>query len=83
MLSEHGSFGIIALLILLLAPLISKMNGRKNIYFFPFIIFWILTIAHSSMRIAAPAFIYGLSLLNINYGKKENTVHRKQIGTEG
>lgn len=80
MLSEHGTFGIIALLVLLFAPLLSKINGRKNIYFYPFIIFWILTIAHSSMRIAAPAFIYGLSLLNIDYGKKENPVRREQIG---
>lgn len=79
MFSEHGTFGIMALLILVFAPVITKFSGRKNIYFYPFILFWILTIAHSSMRIAAPAFIYGLSLLNINYGKQENTVHRKQI----
>lgn len=79
MFSEHGLLGILALGILLLAPLLSKFNGRKNIYFLPFIIFWILTIAHSSMRIAAPAFIYGLSLLNIDYGKKETPVHREQI----
>jgi hypothetical protein len=79
MFSEHGLMGIFALLILIFTPLISKVNGRKNIYFFPFIIFWALTIAHSSMRIAAPAFIYGLSLLNIDYGKKETPVHREQI----
>jgi len=79
MLSEHGLLGILALLILLFAPLVTKLNGRKNIYFYPFIIFWLLTIAHSSMRIAAPAFIYGLSLLNIDYGKKETPVHREQI----
>ena len=29
------------------------------------------------MRIAAPAFIYGLSLLNVQYEK--NPIHRKQI----
>ncbi len=78
MLSEHGVFGIFALLVLIFAPLISKMNGRKNIYFYPFLIFWGLTIAHSSMRIAAPAFIYALCLLNIDYApKKETALHRK------
>lgn len=78
MLSEHGLFGIFALLVLIFAPIITKMNGRKNIYFYPFLIFWGLTIAHSSMRIAAPAFIYALCLLNIDYApKKKSTLHRK------
>lgn len=78
MLSEHGLFGIFALLVLVFAPIITKMNGRKNIYFYPFLIFWGLTIAHSSMRIAAPAFIYALCLLNIDYApKKDPTLLRK------
>lgn len=78
MLSEHGVFGIFALLVLVFAPLFSKMNGAKNIYFYPFLIFWGLTIAHSSMRIAAPAFIYALCLLNIDYApKKKSAIHRK------
>ena len=78
MLSEHGLFGILALLVLLFAPLFTKMSGRKNIYFYPFLIFWGLTIAHSSMRIAAPAFIYALCLLNIDYApKKDPALHRK------
>lgn len=78
MLSEHGLFGIFALLVLIFAPIITKMNGRKNIYFYPFLIFWGLTIAHSSMRIAAPAFIYALCLLNLDYApKKEPALHRK------
>lgn len=78
MLSEHGVFGIFALLILIFAPIITKMNGRRNIYFWPFLIFWALTISHSSMRIAAPAFIYALSLLNIDYApKKKLALHRK------
>lgn len=78
MLSEHGLFGIFALLVLIFSPLITKMKGRKNIYFYPFLIFWGLTIAHSSMRIAAPAFIYALCLLNIDYApKKKTAIHRK------
>lgn len=74
---EHGIFGVVAFLILLLAPLFFRYKNRNNIYFYSFYLFWFLTINHSSMRIAAPAFIYGLSLLNIQYGKP--TIHRKQI----
>ncbi len=78
MLSEHGMFGIIALLVLLVAPMVTKLNGRKNIYFYPFLIFWFLTIVTTSMRIAAPAFIYALCLLNIDYApKKKPALHRK------
>ncbi|MGB3342495.1 MAG: O-antigen ligase family protein [Aequorivita sp.] len=73
MLSEHGMFGIFALLLLVFAPIITKMQGRKNIFFWPFLIFWGLTIAHSSMRIAAPAVIYALALLNIDYAPKKKT----------
>src|SRR5690606_32057930 len=34
--SEHGAFGMLALLTLILAPIITKMQGRKNIYFWSF-----------------------------------------------
>ncbi|MCB0538251.1 MAG: O-antigen ligase family protein [Bacteroidetes bacterium] len=78
MLSEHGSLGIIALLILFFTPLSSKFQGRKNIFFYPFILFWLITILHSSMRIAAPAFVYGLALLNIQYvSRKKDSLYRK------
>lgn len=78
MLSEHGMFGIFALLVLVLAPIYTKITGRRNIYFWPFLVFWALTIAHSSMRIAAPAVIYALCLLNIDYAPpKKAVVHRK------
>lgn len=78
MLSEHGMFGIFALLLLVFAPIFTKMNGRKNIFFWPFLIFWGLTVAHSSMRIAAPAVIYAFALLNIDYApEKKTALHRK------
>lgn len=69
MLSEHGVFGIFALLILFLTPIINNPFGVKNIFFYPFLFFWMLTISHSAMRIAAPAFIYGLGLLNLKNEK--------------
>ncbi|PHS62085.1 MAG: hypothetical protein COB12_11200 [Flavobacterium sp.] len=76
MLSEHGLFGILALLILLIAPIANNPLGIKNIYFYPFLLFWFLTINHSAMRIAAPAVIYGLGLINITREKK-TVIHRK------
>jgi len=72
MFSEHGSLGIIALTILVVTPWISVLQGRRNLFFVPFLLFWLLTIGHSSMRIAAPALIYGLALLNIDYAKEKS-----------
>ena len=65
LLAEHGMFGIFILVILLLTPLILFINNYQNIYFFSFYIFWLLTINHAAMRLAAPAFVYALTLLNI------------------
>ena len=79
-LAEHGLFGVFAFLILLLTPLIYRMKNRSNIFFFSFYFFWLLTINHSAMRIAAPGFIYALCLLNITYEK--HPVHRKPIITK-
>ena len=79
MLSEHGILGVIALIILLLTPVIFRLRDRSNLYLFSFLAFWFLTINHSSMRIAAPAFIYGLSVLSISNEKKEEDtlIHRE------
>lgn len=77
MLAEHGALGVIALIILFTMPLFRFFSGNKNIFFFSFFLFWFLTVNHSAMRIAAPAFIYGLSLLTIT--SEKNTLHRKQI----
>lgn len=75
-LGEHGMLGIIAFLIIFFVPLFYRIRNRKNIFFYSFFLFWFLTVNHSSMRIAAPAFIYGLSLLNISYEKP--VIYRKQ-----
>ncbi|MCG2419895.1 O-antigen ligase family protein [Aequorivita sp. F47161] len=78
LLSEHGLFGILALLILLITPLAFGLQHRSNIYLYAFLCFWFFTINHSAMRIAAPAFIYALSLLKIDYASKKKTaLHRK------
>ncbi|MFY0714778.1 O-antigen ligase family protein [Seonamhaeicola sp. NFXS20] len=67
--AEHGLFGVFAFLILLITPLVIRLNNKSNIFFYSFYAFWLLTINHSAMRIAAPAFVYGLCLLNITYKK--------------
>ena len=73
--AEHGLLGVFAFLILLITPLVYRIKNKSNLFFYSFYIFWLLTINHSAMRIAAPAFIYGLCLLNIKY--EEAPVHRK------
>lgn len=75
--AEHGLFGVFAFLILLLVPLIFRIRNRTNIYFYAFYVFWLLTVNHSAMRIAAPAFVYALCLINIDY--KINPSKRKNI----
>ncbi|WP_158844227.1 O-antigen ligase family protein [Algibacter sp. L1A34] len=80
-IAEHGLFGVLAFLILLLAPLFFRMGNRSNVLFYSFYLFWLLTINHSAMRIAAPAFIYALSLLQVV--NEKDPVHRKQIIGKG
>ncbi len=65
MLAEHGLFGIVGLLILFFRPLILYFNKKENIFLLSFFIFWLLTINHAAMRLAAPAFIYSLSLIKV------------------
>lgn len=76
-LGEHGLMGIIMLGILIFAPLVFRSRNSRNYYFYAFLCFWFATINHSSMRIAAPGFIYALALLNII--NEKTTVHRKSI----
>lgn len=75
-LAEHGSLGILALLILFFTPLVLYLENKFNMFLLCFVAFWFLTINHAAMRTAAPAFVYSLSLLNIQLGllqkKKED-----------
>jgi len=68
MLAEHGSLGILGLLILFFTPLFLYFENKFNMYLLCFFCFWFFTINHAAMRTAAPAFIYSLSLLNVNIG---------------
>jgi hypothetical protein len=73
-IGEHGAFGIFALLILFSMPLFIFFRNTYNIYIISFVVFWLLTINHAAMRLAAPAFIYALSLLDV-YVPPTKTVH--------
>ncbi len=78
LLAEHGMFGIFALLILIFTPFFNYINNQHNIFVIGFVIFWALTINHAAMRLAAPAFVYALSLLKVTMND-ENTLYREQI----
>lgn len=68
MLAEHGTLGIVALLILFFTPLVLYLENKFNMFLLCFVAFWFLTINHAAMRTAAPAFVYSLSLLNVQLG---------------
>jgi hypothetical protein len=68
MLAEHGTLGIFGLLILLFTPLVLYLENSFNMYLLCFLAFWFLTINHAAMRTALPAFVYSLSLLNVQLG---------------
>jgi len=67
LLEEQGILGFIALLILLFKPLVNIYFGTmyQRSFLISFYVFWFLTINHSAMRLAFPAFVYGLSLIKI------------------
>jgi len=69
MLAEHGSLGILGLMILFFTPLFLFLENKFNMFLLCFLFFWFLTINHAAMRTAAPAFVYSLSLLNVSFGE--------------
>ncbi|URM37318.1 O-antigen ligase family protein [Flavobacterium anhuiense] len=73
LLAEHGLFGILAFLVLLITAFVVYINNRQHLYFFSFFFFWLLTINHAAMRTAAPAFVYALCLLSVQIKIPEET----------
>ncbi|MBA4277613.1 O-antigen ligase family protein [Flavobacterium sp.] len=71
MMAEHGTLGIVGLLILFFTPLILYLENKFNMFLLCFLAFWFFTINHAAMRTAAPAFVYSLSLLNVYFEKRE------------
>lgn len=77
MIGEHGSLGIIGLLILIFTPLVLYVDNKSHIFLLSFFLFWFLTLNHTSMRVALPAFIYALTLLKVQINEKP-IIPRKQ-----
>ena len=67
LLEEHGVFGLIILIGLIIIPLFNIWfsNNYQRGFLLAFYLIWFLTINHSAMRIALPGFIYALSLIII------------------
>ncbi len=80
-IAEHGLLGVVAFFTLLFVPLFFRFGNRSNVMFYSFYLFWLLTINHSAMRIAAPAFIYALSLLQVVNEKP--LIYRKSVISKG
>jgi hypothetical protein len=78
MLAEHGSLGILALLILFFTPLVLYLENKFNMFLLCFVVFWLLTINHAAMRTAAPAFVYSLSLLNVQLGSTRRVKNEEE-----
>lgn len=76
LLAEHGALGIVAFLILLGVPFFWFFKNKEHVLLLPFFLFWALTINHAAMRLAAPAFIYALSLLKVTINE-ETSLHRE------
>jgi hypothetical protein len=77
MLAEHGSLGILGLMILFFTPLFFYLSNKQNIFLLCFITFWFLTINHAAMRTSSPSFIYALSMLKIKIDEDEDSISRK------
>jgi hypothetical protein len=73
LIEEHGLIGVILLSTLLLVPLFRayKSSFAQKGFLISFWLFWILTINHTAMRVAFPGFVYGLSLINIDFSNEE------------
>jgi O-antigen ligase len=69
LLSEHGMIGLVVLILLLYIPTRHILNQPflARAFLSAFLAFWFLTINHSAMRIAFPAFIYGMSVMVITF----------------
>lgn len=79
LLAEHGMIGVLVLILLILIPLFNRIGNQYHLFFFPFFLFWFLTIQHAAMRTALPGFIYGLTLLHVlpfsNKNKNSETLY--------
>lgn len=64
-LAEHGLFGVVALLVLIIFPVRNILRQPKEIYPILFAVLFLVffTMFHSAMRLAMPGFLYGLTFI--------------------
>jgi O-antigen ligase len=81
LIGEHGVIGLLILILLIIIPIrsMTRQQLQNRGYLSAFILFWFLTINHSAMRLAMPAFMYGLSTMDITYNKSILLVQQKKI----
>ncbi len=73
LIEEHGIFGLVILIGLLIIPLFNIWNSTnyQRGFLISFFLIWFLTINHSAMRVGLPGFIYALSLIKITNTEDE------------
>ncbi len=78
LLGEHGMIGLVILVLLIFVPTFKNLPQSllTKALAGAFFVFWFLTINHSAMRIAFPAFIYGLSVAILSTDE-EDSIHRE------
>lgn len=76
MLAEHGLFGMLSLLLLLVIYPIRRIGLRQTMlskqFFFFFYILGLMTMLHASMRLALPGVIAGFAFATIVVGQRPN-----------
>ncbi len=79
LLGEHGAIGFLILMLLIVVPMksMNRQQLQNRGYLSAFILFWFLTINHSAMRLAMPAFMYGLCTIVITHSKDIQWVQKK------
>ncbi len=80
LLSEHGMYGLVALLILVISPFFYffDANNDSKPFVAAFIVIAFLTMTHAAMRLAMPGFFYGLIFISLLPALEDDSVHRKQ-----
>lgn len=81
MLAEHGLLGIIGLLILGITPLLLYLDNQNHFFLISFMLFWFLTLNHTAMRVAMPAFIYSLALLKVHIYETPPLPWKRRFGS--
>jgi len=81
LLAEHGLFGLIDLVILLVIPILLQRRNPANLFRWSCFLFWLLSVNHSAMRTFSPAFMYGLCVLILPIPTKKSDTEVDSLAT--